>query len=277
MRGLVQKLLNITSISIPTPTKNVVFRNYIPSFMAMSWRLSAIHQAARSKIRNSENIPVKSKDSIFELLELVQIDIAFLSNQISELVPVSKEMKREIRKLNKKYVGVKKNEGYLDIDDARILFDKTLEWNDKLAQSYEKPATVLIDLLKLSEEINELSRKQNKIFQDDLRDVYLCLGHGISTPAVMMMNRAGEYMVKRFYKKIMGKPPSPKKPWGELEKEIRTKLPENDPILGLLQHRRSKRNDVQHPKDRYTQKEAEKNFFQIQELVEEIQKRLKKK
>ncbi len=255
----------------------MVFRHYIPSFMLMSWRLSSIHQAARSELQNSEKIIVKNKNSVYEMLELIHIDVLFLSNFIPELKPVSKEMKKEIQKLNKKYSKDKKNMLYLNDVDANVLLDKTIEWHNKIAESYEKPSTILIDINRLNEEIIGLSKNQNKIFQNDLNDVFLCLGHGISTPAVMMMSRVGEYMVRRFYKKVTGKTPSPKKSWGELEQDIRTKLPKNDHILGLLQHRRSKRNDVQHPNDRYTQKEAEKKFFQIQELVEEILKRLKKK
>ena len=47
-----------------------------------------------------------------------------------------------------------------------------------------------------------------------------------------------------------------------------------DSIVGLLDFRKTGRNTAQHPGRRYSQKEAEKTFFKISELIEEIHQRM---
>lgn len=256
----------------------MVFRPYVAMLMNLTWNIAYIYEATRKTIDHNIRCKVKGDAYILAALTRSIPSVTILIGSIEEAKTILSEMESWKNRLEKNYVEeyFKEKESNLILNDAKKLQEDCLRWYQALGIYYAKPVTELINEVTLLQEIIKLSKMVGSQGPNDLNDAYLCLGHGLATPAVMIMNRVGELMVRKFYKKLMKQDPPTKATWWTLEKELKKKLGENDPIVALLQYRRGKRNMAQHPGARFNQKEAEQIFFNIKELIEEINLRLKK-
>ncbi len=258
--------------------KTLVSRNFIPHFMRISWDLGYVYESCRKVTQHDAEIKVKGKNFILYVLKnTIPLTLA-LSKRYEEIKKISEEIEQWIKKFDEEYEleSKEKTKMFITLEDATKLEKQSSTWYETITNEFKEPSTELIDLDKLGIEVNKLSKMVGPIARKDLSDAYGCIGNGLPTPAVMIMNRVGEHMVKKFYKKIMKKEPPENSNWGDLEAALKKELGEKDHLIGLLQFRRNKRNTAQHPGERYTQKQSELAFFQIQELIEEIHRRLKK-
>ena len=108
------------------------------------------------------------------------------------------------------------------------------------------------------------------VARSDFCDAARCLLVEASTPASMVALRGFEALVREYYRLKIGKE-SGKKALGFIIRELR-KVPDiNTRLLGYIDYIRSeKRNLAQHPDKIFTQKEAERIFMEIIDVVHNI-------
>lgn len=258
----------------------MVFRDLVGTLITTAWNIGYVYESCRKVTMTNERIPVKGKDYILHVIYSIQPVFKFLAQEFND-----EKIKRKLNQIdwwiqhfenNYETKYFQSRPSNLTFNDAEELEKQSFGWYELLVNHFESPNTVLLTPMKLNEEIQSLKKIVGKNANGDVKDIFRCLGNGIPTPAVMITNRVAEHMVRKLYKKVIGKEAPDNATWGTLEHDLELKLGKNDPIIGLLRHRRGKRNTSQHPGGRYTQREAEQNFLYVQELIEEINKRLKK-
>ena len=137
-------------------------------------------------------------------------------------------------------------------------------------------------MLKQSKELTIMTQSiidsfDRKDIQQDLSDAHNCILNNLPTPAVMLLQKSAEGLLKEFYKNKMGEyPPSEfKSTWGNMVKTLKPILEnEKDPILHLLSYRKFERNTASHPGSRYTSSEAIEIFYRVKELMIELAKKI---
>jgi len=233
-----------------------------------------VYESARKTV-GGNRVLVKGENFILSTIrEIKETSVSLGRDEIPELAKLIEPLKKWEEKLDKEYDEFAEN--LLNEEDGKALRDEFQELGRILRRMFNKPSQHLLRIDALFDEAKKLEKLLEPKAQKDLRDGVACLLDEHATPAGMILNRVGEYMVRKLYKKIMKKSPPTDYTWGNMENELKSKLPQNDPILGLMQFRRINRNDALHPGLRYNLKEAEEIFLKVKELVQEINKKLKK-
>ena len=248
----------------------MVYKEFVADLMALTWNLAYLHETSKSVNESNEQIRVEEKDSLLDVLTECLPYFAALSS-FEEIKDIEKSAKKWIEYFNQKY-----GRGtYLNFEDAKKFQEEVFEWHTRILDEYSKSPTEILDNIKLLNEYEILAKSLDSKTAADLLDGIMCIGNGIATPAVMILYRVGESMVKKLYEKQMEKPVPKKHTLGNMIEDLKNNPNiQNDKILDLLDFRKSSRDEAQHPGERYLMKDAEATFMKIRELIEEIQKRL---
>lgn len=255
------------------------------------WNLASVsHRAGIATSLTPAQINVKGEKGIIDSLGAIYDVINRLSKKYEEIFNIPNEIQKWINLLEKEYGDPEKflqtKSVGLFRKHAVLLYKDTLRWFEQIYSIYEKSNTKLINEKTLREMVVELSKVLDNQTKKDLRDGYECLVNNIPTPAVMILYRLGESMVKKFYKKEMGYEPTESSTMGtmardlrekqakEIEQKIRTKP---DPLVNYIASQTEERNLAQHPGGRYTQTEAEEVFILVKKIIEDIHERLEEK
>lgn len=255
------------------------------------WNLASVsHRVGIATSLTLAQINVKGEKGIIDSLGAIYDVINSLSKKYEEISNIPNEIQKWINLLEKEYGDPGKflqtKSVGLFRKHAVLLNKDTLRWFEQIYSIYEKSNTKLINEKTLREMVVELSKVLDNQTKKDLRDGYECLVNNIPTPAVMILYRVGESMVKKFYKKEMGYEPTESSTMGtmardlrekqakEIEQKIRTKP---DPLVNYIASQTEERNLAQHPGGRYTQTEAEEVFILVKKIIEDIHERVEEK
>jgi len=159
----------------------------------------------------------------------------------------------------------------LDYDDSKNLEGSTLKWIKALHDYFEKSSLTILNDEAINRIHKELSEKLDPTAKDDLNDAIVAIQSELPNPAVMILNRVAESVIRKFYQRIMKDYPKEKDTWGDLVNVLEQKLEKNDPLIHLLHYRRGNRNTAQHPGKRYSPEEAEQTLMAVKELIDVIQ------
>lgn len=266
----------------------MVSHNEIYPLVRCIWNLSSIHMQCVISMTPISNMPVKGTKGIASSLGAIELFMIRMGKKHPDLSNLASEIRTWLDFFEKEY-GDPESTVFmksinLTINHAKKLESDTVRWFETIYKIYEKSNTKLINENELREQIVTLAKKLDKMESDDLLDSYNCLVNNIPTPAVMMLYRIGESMVRKFYAKEMKKQPSVgatmgmmaqdlrKKQTDEIEKKIRTKA---DSLVNYIIVQTEERNLAQHPERRFDQTEAEEVFIFVKKLINDIDDRLK--
>ncbi|MEM1557824.1 MAG: hypothetical protein QXL27_09055 [Candidatus Bathyarchaeia archaeon] len=105
----------------------------------------------------------------------------------------------------------------------------------------------------------------------DLEDAIKVIRIGVWTPAVMMTLRAVEASLRKYYEKIMGKPPIDEKgkflTWYQMLNDLRSTGKVKTTLIGYLDFLRDRRNEADHPGKRFEQEIAERTLIHAVEAL----------
>jgi len=173
--------------------------------------------------------------------------------------------------INTKYLSLKPQPANtvisLDMLDGTALTDAATQWLTALLNTFNKEETVFIsqeDVYRLF--TKEILDKLDAVSKEDLVDGITCILNVLPTPAAMIILRATESIVRRYYAKVTGNSIN-KIAFGTMIKELETK---NDRLTGYLSYLKQKRDEAEHPDKRFKQEEAERMLIQLKELIEEV-------
>jgi hypothetical protein len=249
----------------------MVYKEIVADLMELTWNLAYLHETTGSVIDFNQKVPVRGRDYILDTLTDCVPYFETLSS-VYEMKDLENAAKKWSDYFNQKYHG---RYYYLDRRDAKKFHDEIFDWYTQILNEYSKSSTELLDNIKLLTECTELAKHLDSKTADDLLDGVGCIGNGIPTPAVMILYKVGESMVKKLYEKQMKKPVPEKHTLGMMIKDLKNNTDvQNDNLINLLDFRKPSRDKAQHPGERYSMKDAEATFMKIRELIEEIQKKL---
>ena len=195
-----------------------------------------------------------------------------------------------LNEIEKRFNVYKEGEVIKDSDQKYIKDRMSGMWdnfvNDNLAGKIllTEREDLVFDLKKLHE--GPLSffmkgeiKKMTSNIENDLKDGMTSLIVGMWTPAVMITLRAVEGTLRKFYVKVTGKNfelvDKTFLNWGLILKELESFRPSiNSELLDNLKYLKNKRNEAQHPQNRFTKDAAEGIFFKAMEAIRAMIKEL---
>lgn len=244
--------------------------------MQLSWDLSYVLERCRSvaEIAPMQSVQVKGENLILEVLKREYKLIENISETFDRINSVRDSMREWIAYLDKRY-----NEKWtflgppiiLEANDADRLAKDCQMWLSSIMESFSKEGTILLkedtptDFLpdKLIEPLDEVTKR-------DLQDGIDTILHLFPTPAAMILFRATESIVRKYYTSVTGNQ-SGKKSWDNILKELGQIDEMKKSLLGYLAYLKDKRNEAEHPDKRFTQEESERILLQIKGLLQELQ------
>lgn len=122
-------------------------------------------------------------------------------------------------------------------------------------------------------------KKMTSVIENDLKDGMTSLIVGMWTPTVMITLRAVEGILRKFYVKLTRKSfalvDGTFLNWGHILQELESFRPSIDSeLLDNLKYLKNKRNEAQHPENRFTKDVAESSFFKALEVMKGMLKKL---
>lgn len=113
----------------------------------------------------------------------------------------------------------------------------------------------------------ELTNQIGDKSSNDIRDAVWCLVYSLPTPAAMLLFRTAEGELRKYVKKVAGKPCDK---WNDNLKKLEESAKANRSIKKDFDWLKDKRNEVEHPDKRYTQDEAEEILHRLSGLLKSI-------
>lgn len=291
-------IILITLYDEPKPFVSSRSENIMVSYdetyrmIRISWNLGTLHLLSygASLAVPATNVPVKGDSGILKYLEVIPVIIDKYSEKYPDLKLISTESSNWIRILENEYsdpkkFGIHTKPINLTTQHGQQLGDDIGKWYDKIYVVYDKPQTKLIEGNEFTKQSVELLKKLKNNDKLDLIDAYDCITNGLSTPAVMMLYRIGESMVRKYYELEIGCSPTEGTTMGGMANEIRLKQAEEinqkkrnkpDSLLNYILSQIDDRNLAQHPEKRFNQTEAEEVFIFIKKLINDVSDKLKK-
>ena len=122
-------------------------------------------------------------------------------------------------------------------------------------------------------------KKMSNVVKNDLKDGMKNLIVGMWTPSVMIVLRAVEGILRKFYVKLTGKNFATDNGnflnWGPIVQDLeKFKPPIDSELLNDLEYLKNRRNEAQHPEKRFTKDEAESSFFKAKDAIRSMIKSL---
>ena len=182
-------------------------------------------------------------------------------NTNSKIQSVDEELNEWIDYFNKEY-SIKskfwKVPEDLREDDVESFQNDLKRWLGKL---YEVSKTYQISINDKSQKIDPILIKNLKTnSKSDLKDAVKCMDLCLYTPSYMLFLRVAEEEVKAFYKKITGQNPQGiNAAWGNMLKELTDnhKGKFSREIMNIFYNLKEKRNEAQHPGNRFTKSDCD--------------------
>lgn len=200
---------------------------------------------------------------------------------------VCKSMSGWLEKMEKSF-DPKSKRITMDSGERRNLEIDYYTWTAIIAQEIAKIPLIAIETQKGLDpnELRKVSEKQpsefftpetwnrlSKLEASDLSDAAKCLLVGTATPAVMVVLRAGEASLRRYYEHETGSQ-SGSRTWRQLTMDLqqrREELEIEESFIGYLDYYgEAKRNIAQHPNRIYSLREATMIFMQVAAMIEDI-------
>lgn len=252
----------------------MVTRKTVGSLIQVVWDLNYILERSRSATMISiQNIQVKGQNLILDALNRSFIILSGLS--ITELASIQENIRQWVLYLNGKYSDkfeiLSGIPFYLSNEDAKRLNEAAQSWLLLLLNSFSKEGTVFIredNVLQIFPE--DTLNKLDSVTRSDLIDGIICILNLIPTPAVMILLRVGEGVVRKYYNKITGNSIN-RVPFTNIINELEKR---NDKLAGYLSYIKQKRDEAEHPDKRFTQEEAERTLIHLKELIDAIKSKL---
>ncbi len=240
----------------------------------MMHNLSYIYEKSRVVGFDEKNsVEVKGPKFILDTIETWQQFIELLSQKYDEFKEVNESMKYWIEYLQKNYSDPAEKSNLpvkLTFTDAQSLTEISGKWIATIIESYQKPVTAIIDQDVLNKIIpDNLINKLDNIGKEDLEEGLYVLQHGFSTSSSMILLRAAENLIQKFYKSVIGNDPV-KLTWGEMLQDLEKSGKVKKSLLGYLNYLNEKRIDTAHPYRRYSQEESERILLHLKSLLEEL-------
>lgn len=268
----------------------VVSHTEIYPLVRIIWNLAKIHTNVVLATGLVSNIGVKGKNEIIDALSVVHLTVSkILAKKYDKIQNMPNEIKSWLDILEREYGDptsiVFAKPLYLSRKHATKLQEDIIKWFEELYSIYEKPNTKLLNQKELHVMLDNLSKILEDEEKEDLKDGFECIMNNIPTPAVMILHRVGESVVKKFYKKEMEKDPPENSTMGFMAQELRekqrkeiesSKRDKPDPLVHYILSQTDERNLAQHPGRRYIQTEAEEVFIFVKKLINDIHERLEK-
>lgn len=251
----------------------MVTRHSVSVLMGLVRDLTYVYERTRSasEVTPNQSISVKGQSYLLDVLKRSLITIQSINQNFNILHEIAVAINQWINYLNENYSAdsglfVKSN---LIFKDAKELARDSQNWIQVIVSEFDKPDTVLLQDSAMLTMRDELSNILDDIAKDDIKDGIDALRHNFPTPAVMILFRVAEYILRRFYKKIIGKDAG-KKTWGAMLKDLEQNEKVDKNLIGYLNYLNQKRIDVAHPYRRYKQEEGERILLTIKDLINEI-------
>lgn len=271
-------------------TDVVVSHTEIYPLVRSIWNLAKVHTNVVLAMGLVLQIKVKGKNEIIDSLTVVHLTVShILAKKYDKIRNMPTEIKSWLDILEKEYgdpasIGFTKSL-YLSREHATKLHVDIARWFEELYSIYEKPNTKLLNQREFLVMFDNLSKILEVEEKEDLKDGFECIMNNIPTPAVMVLHRVGESVVKKFYKKEMEKDPPENSTMGSMAKELREKQTKEiesgkrakpDPLVHYILSQTDERNLAQHSGHRYNQTEAEEVFIFVKKLINDVHERLEK-
>ena len=155
-------------------------------------------------------------------------------------------------------------------------------WSDRIENEFKKIKLVVItnetnlNPLKLIESPESFFKpniwgKLSDFQKDDFKDASKCICVQAWTPAAMISMRFIESALMKFYNDKTKKDPSGK-PWGALLSELRKTPGVDQKFIGYFDYLKDFRNNLEHPKVRFSQDETEGAFQHAIHIINQIYK-----
>lgn len=176
---------------------------------------------------------------------------------------------REIESaLNFKDTVLKKSDLVIKGNEKRVVLEKAKYWYDLVQNLFGNClfSTLSEDSVSklFPEELTDQIGDKNS---NDIRDAVWCLVYSLPTPAAMLLFRTAEGELRKYVKKVAGKPCDK---WNDNLKKLEESGKANRSIKKDFDWLKDKRNEVEHPDKRYTQDEAEEILHRLSGLLKSI-------
>jgi len=251
----------------------MVTRHFVSVLMGLVGDLTYVYERTRSasEVTPTQSVSVKRQNYLLDVLKRSLITIQSINQNFNILHEIAVSINQWINYLNENYSAdrglfVKSN---LIFKDAKELARDSQNWIQVIISEFDKPDTVLLQDSAMVTMRNELSNILDDIAKDDIKDGIDALRHNFPTPAVMILFRVAEHLLRRFYKKVIGKDAG-KKTWGAMLKDLEQNEKVDKNLIGYLNYLNQKRIDATHPYRRYEQEEGERILLTIKDLINEI-------
>lgn len=213
----------------------------------------------------------KSED-ILAYLQRCRDDVDYLSKEYSKLGSIRDSINGWTTKLDQKYKVDSVNDDllFLSDSDTEKLAQDTAKWLQTVIETFQEKDTMLrgenMETILPPEILSELDDET----KSDLMDGVKAIMNKLPTPAVMILYRVSERIIRKYYENMTGEFPR-KMHLHDIIETLEKSQQSDKSLLGYLDFFRSKRNEAQHPQERYTQRESERILLRIIDLLHEIQ------
>ena len=233
-----------------------------------------------------QNVRVKGQNFLLDALQEVRTEFSYQTKVFPSFSSSLSEVDNWIEYLDNKYekrrvdVLPMASPAFIDMSDASRLCKVAKSWKKLFFEAFLNTGTVLIEEENFIQVFDkELILQLDNRTKSDLFDGFYAILNLIPTPAVMILYRVAESIVRQYYELVTdGK--AGRKDWNDMLDELRDKKKYPDVSKAFLSHSdwmRLNRNDAEHPDKRYTQEESERVLLDIKTMLVELRKiRVKK-